>query len=330
MKVPSGSTCARSRRQASVLHERIDRGGRRLDGAEVAHHRDAERAGVEPAGVRPDDVAVDAAGATLVDRAEAVDERVVADVVPAVALDVVELDRAHDRRRLEPRVRVRPGGVMDVRHPERVRVARLALHDRLVRLPRRARDESRDAGRGDDAEGHLRDGAPDRQRAGPVTRPTRPHLDGDRPTHPDGCPDAPAATRATLGAAGSPARPRRASSTGSRTTSARSPPASGARPAPGRASGSRRAGTVSPAARRSSDRASPSGSSRTSSDARPADATPGTARASVTTRRRRRAICEATGWRTLPSAARSATLPLTKCERRQRGSGGALVQSKAS
>ena len=82
------------------LDERVERGLRRRDGPEVAHHGDAEGARVEPARVGADDVPVDPAGAPLVHRAEAVDERVVADVVPAVALDVVRLDRPDDRRRL--------------------------------------------------------------------------------------------------------------------------------------------------------------------------------------------------------------------------------------
>jgi hypothetical protein len=47
--------------------------------------------------VGTDNVPVDPSVPALVDRAEAIDEEVVADVVPAVALDVVELDRLERR-----------------------------------------------------------------------------------------------------------------------------------------------------------------------------------------------------------------------------------------
>ena len=50
-----------------------------------AEHGDTDGAGVEAERVGADDVPVEAAVPALVDRAEAVDERVVADVVPAVA-----------------------------------------------------------------------------------------------------------------------------------------------------------------------------------------------------------------------------------------------------
>ena len=62
---------------------------RRREGSD---HRDADGAGVEPPRVRPDDVALDPAVAPFVDGAVAVDEEVVADVVPAVRLHVVHLD----------------------------------------------------------------------------------------------------------------------------------------------------------------------------------------------------------------------------------------------
>jgi hypothetical protein len=45
-----------------------------------------------------DDVALHPAATAFEDLAVAVDEKVVADVVPAVGLDVVELDAAHDGR----------------------------------------------------------------------------------------------------------------------------------------------------------------------------------------------------------------------------------------
>ena len=54
---------------------------------------------VEPAGVRADDVRSMPPAPALEDLAARVDEEVVADVVPAVSLHVVDLDAAHDRRR---------------------------------------------------------------------------------------------------------------------------------------------------------------------------------------------------------------------------------------
>ena len=75
--------------------------------------RDAGRAGVEAARMRSDDGLVDPPVPAFVDRAEPVDEVVVADVVPAVAPDVVELDPLHDRRCLRLRVRVAAGRVVN-------------------------------------------------------------------------------------------------------------------------------------------------------------------------------------------------------------------------
>src|ERR1043166_8449575 len=71
----------------------------------------------------------------LVDRAEAVDKKVVADVVPAVRLHVVDLDPAHDRRRLPRGVRVGPGRVVDDGELQRRGIARLRARDLLVRGP---------------------------------------------------------------------------------------------------------------------------------------------------------------------------------------------------
>ena len=80
-----------------------------------AEHRDADRAAVEAERMRADDVPVDPAVAALVHGAEAVDEEVVADVVPTVALHVVQLDPADDRRRFDARVVVRSRRVVDDR-----------------------------------------------------------------------------------------------------------------------------------------------------------------------------------------------------------------------
>ena len=97
--VDSGSTCATSSLHASRFAERVRAADRRRADV-VADHCDPDRAGVEPFGVRADHVLVDAAVAALEHLPVLVDEKVVADVVPAVALHVVDLDPAHDRRRL--------------------------------------------------------------------------------------------------------------------------------------------------------------------------------------------------------------------------------------
>jgi hypothetical protein len=76
-------------------------------------HGNADRARVEPFRVRADHVLVDAAVATFEHLPVLVDEKVVADVVPAVALHVVDLDAAHDRSGLRSCVRVCSGRVMD-------------------------------------------------------------------------------------------------------------------------------------------------------------------------------------------------------------------------
>jgi len=96
---------------------------------------DAHRAGVEAKRVRADDVAIDTAEPSLVDGAEAIDEKVVADVVPAVALHVVELDSLDDRRCLGSRVAIAPGRVVDDREPDIRRVGWRPAPDRFVRSP---------------------------------------------------------------------------------------------------------------------------------------------------------------------------------------------------
>src|SRR5437868_4343320 len=72
-------------------------GGRRWgDAAERPQHGDAGRLRVEALGLGADDGLVDASGAALEDRAEAIDEEVVPDVTPAQRLHVVGVDPPHD------------------------------------------------------------------------------------------------------------------------------------------------------------------------------------------------------------------------------------------
>ncbi len=128
------------------LHERPPGGvadGRR---AVLAEHCDPDRAGVEALRVGADDCLVDPPVAALEDLPVLVDEEVVADVVPAVPLHVVQLDPAHDRGRLGRRVVVRAGGVVDDGEVDAVRDLRRPLADRLVRVPTRSRDDVRRAG----------------------------------------------------------------------------------------------------------------------------------------------------------------------------------------
>ncbi len=110
--------------------------GRRGRVAVRPEERDAHGPGVEAQRVRADHVPVDSSEAALVDRAEAVDEKVVADVVPAVSLHVEELDPLHDRGRLRPRVVVPAGRVVHDREAHVGGVARRPAPDRLVRSPR--------------------------------------------------------------------------------------------------------------------------------------------------------------------------------------------------
>ena len=68
---------------------------------------------LNPWACAPIDVPVDSAEPALVDRPEAVDEKVVTDVVPPVPLDVEQLDPLHDGRGLGTRVAVPAGRVVD-------------------------------------------------------------------------------------------------------------------------------------------------------------------------------------------------------------------------
>src|SRR5205085_12312407 len=117
------------------LLERGDRGRWRLDGAVAADHRDAERTGVEAERMRADDRFVDAAVSAFEHLAVLVDEEVVADVIPAVALDVVDLDAAHDRCRFAARGVVRAGRVMHAGIVDAVAVLRSSTADLLISLP---------------------------------------------------------------------------------------------------------------------------------------------------------------------------------------------------
>ncbi len=112
----------------------------------VPDHRDADRAGVEPLRVGADHVALDAAVPPLEDLAEAVDEEVVAHVVPAVSAHVVEVDPAHQGRGLSGRRRLGAGGVVDDRRRERLRESRVVAANPLVGTPRLAGDDRRAAG----------------------------------------------------------------------------------------------------------------------------------------------------------------------------------------
>src|SRR5687767_1629683 len=90
--------------------EEVDEGPLRLRGRPgirvVSDRGDAGRLRVEALGVGADDRLAEAAVAALVDAAEAVDQRVVADVIPAVAVAVEAADPEHDPLRLRAAVLV--------------------------------------------------------------------------------------------------------------------------------------------------------------------------------------------------------------------------------
>ena len=116
-----------------------------MDGRVVAHHRDAERAGVEAAGVGALHVLGQPAVAALVDVAVLVHQRVVADVLPAAGDRVVLVNAPHDARGLGLRVVVRAGGVVDAGRAE-VGVVRRGSAAGLVGSPAGAGDHARHAG----------------------------------------------------------------------------------------------------------------------------------------------------------------------------------------
>ncbi len=93
--------------------DRLERLGRGRHVTVRADDRHAGRAGVVALRLRADDRLVDASGAALEDLAVAVDEEVVAQVVPAVGVAVVLRDAEDDPRRVLRRVVVRRDGVVD-------------------------------------------------------------------------------------------------------------------------------------------------------------------------------------------------------------------------
>jgi len=112
-----------------------------------AEERDPGRPRVEAVGVGADDALARPAVTTHVDRPEAVDEEVVADVVPAETARVVDVDPTHDARRFFPCIGVGAGGMVDDGHPHRRRLRR-ARAQRFVGVPARSRDPGRGIDRG--------------------------------------------------------------------------------------------------------------------------------------------------------------------------------------
>ena len=167
----------------------------------VAEHGDADRAGVEAHRVRADHRPVDSAVPPFEDLAVLVDEEVVADVVPAVRDDVVDLDPAHDRGRLRRRVRVRAGGVVDDREVHGVEVLRRRTADLLVRAPGGARDDRRRARDRQPPDAELLDGTLDVVRAEARHGPARAEPDRRRLARPGETAEMPAG-QAVLRAAG--------------------------------------------------------------------------------------------------------------------------------
>ena len=147
--------------------ERLHRGRRRFRRLEVADQRDSDAPGVEPERVRADHVARDAAVPPLVDAAEAVDEEVVADVVPAVRPYVVDVDPAHDGGGLVGRVGVRRRRVVDDDEPDRRGILRVIPAEELVAAPSSPRHDRRRAGHREAAQRLVLDRAPDVPRPQP-------------------------------------------------------------------------------------------------------------------------------------------------------------------
>ena len=119
--------------------ERRARGVGQRRALAVADVGDADAARVEAERLGPDHVARDAAVAALPDLPEAIDEVVVANVVPAVRLHVVGVDRAQDRRHLGLGVVVRRVRVVHEDHVHGAGVQRVRPSQALVCAPLGAR-----------------------------------------------------------------------------------------------------------------------------------------------------------------------------------------------
>ena len=183
-RTPSGSTCATSSRQARSDVSAFCAAAVGAVSRVRPEQRDADRARVEAPRMRADDRLVDASVAPFVDRAEAIDEKVVADVVPAVALHVVQLDSLHDRGSLGLRVRVAAGRVVHRREADSRRVRRAARAGCSRWRPRSARHDRGLRSRRRSAERHLHRRAPDEVRTDSADTAQPLHLDAvGGPTH---------------------------------------------------------------------------------------------------------------------------------------------------
>ena len=123
--------------------ERLARRVRQCRAVPIADVGDADAAGVESERLGADHVARDPAVAALPDVAVAIDEVVVANVVPAVRLHVVGVDRADDRRDVRLAVVVRGRRVVHEDHAHGWRVQRWRAAEALVRAPVGARQDRR-------------------------------------------------------------------------------------------------------------------------------------------------------------------------------------------
>ena len=125
---------------ADQPRQRLHRGLVERQVGERAETRDPGRVAVVALGLGADHGGLDAARAALEDHAVAVDEEVVADVVPAVGVAVVARDAEDDRSRLLGRVVDGADGVVHERDLH-VAVAGAAARWHAVAAPARARDD---------------------------------------------------------------------------------------------------------------------------------------------------------------------------------------------
>ena len=153
---------------------------------------------MNPSACAPITGLVDPAVTAFEDLAVLVDEKVVADVVPAVPLHVVELDRANDRGRLRLRVRVRARRVVDDRVVDGVGVVRRSATDRLVRVPARTGDDRRRAREIGPLRRRRLPRRSDEVRPQPRDATDGPVLDRIRGSRPERARDAPASSRPLL------------------------------------------------------------------------------------------------------------------------------------